>query len=202
MGVLNIMSNAGVKGTGFFADIADPALAKAAKGLYGNAMNGRAVGRVGSRVSKAKDYDAAQTALGTQATRVNQRMESGNAKGASLKALQAERDAIDKANTVLSKSRNSGMSYADASKSLLTGENGLDSMRMGYEAKAGANLGDLPGLLMDSAKGNGDWGVAAKRAAVGGTAFMGLAAGARYASGGGMTYNNQGQQDIAGIPFI
>jgi hypothetical protein len=37
-------------------------------------------------------------------------------------------------------------------------------------------------------------------AAVGGV--MAAGTGLRYLSGGGMTYNNQGQRDIAGIPFI
>lgn len=35
-----------------------------------------------------------------------------------------------------------------------------------------------------------------------GAAYMGINGGLRYMSGGGMTYNNQGERDIAGIPFI
>lgn len=44
--------------------------------------------------------------------------------------------------------------------------------------------------------------VAAGRIGVVGGAYAGLAIGGRYISGGGVTYNNQGQRDIAGIPFV
>lgn len=40
------------------------------------------------------------------------------------------------------------------------------------------------------------------RGAVGVGAYMGANTAMRYVSGGGMTYNNQGERDIAGIPFI
>ena len=40
------------------------------------------------------------------------------------------------------------------------------------------------------------------RGAAGGAAWMGLNAAGRVATGGGMTYNNTGERDIAGIPFI
>lgn len=43
---------------------------------------------------------------------------------------------------------------------------------------------------------------AAVRTGTAGAAYMGANAGLRYMSGGGMTYNNQGERDIAGIPFI
>lgn len=44
--------------------------------------------------------------------------------------------------------------------------------------------------------------VAGTRIGVGAGVYMGGAAGLRYMSGGGLTYNNAGEQDIAGIPFI
>lgn len=40
------------------------------------------------------------------------------------------------------------------------------------------------------------------RGAVGAGAYMGANTALRYVSGGGMTHNNQGERDIAGIPFI
>ncbi len=43
---------------------------------------------------------------------------------------------------------------------------------------------------------------AAVRTGTAGAAYMGANAGLRYLSGGGLTYNNQGERDIAGIPFI
>ena len=43
---------------------------------------------------------------------------------------------------------------------------------------------------------------AAVRTGTAGAAYMGANAGLRYMSGGGLTYNNQGERDIAGIPFI
>lgn len=52
-------------------------------------------------------------------------------------------------------------------------------------------------------EGNPDrFKTAAMRVGAGVGIYAGAAAGARYVSGGGMTYNNQGQRDIAGIPFI
>lgn len=75
------------------------------------------------------------------------------------------------------------------------------SQRDLHAEQARDTLKEFPGMAKDYFL-DGDFTQNAARIGTAAGLYMGAAAGARYVSGGGMTYNNQGQKDIAGIPFI
>jgi hypothetical protein len=122
--------------------------------------------------------------------------------------LQQQMAALDK----------SGLSEADrdAAKKVLQGR--IDSLSAAQKVAgehAGAMQDSMVGGIADMGKSigryfgatdmrdqSGRFLTAATRVGAAGGAYMGAATGARYLSGGGLTYNNKGERDIAGIPFI
>lgn len=137
-------------------------------------------------------------------------------KTAAAKYLKEQSDSITK-KAADTKSDKAAMRYAQQQADIGTASSLLDTgdhkTVLGEAKKAASRqrdeqagiardtLKEFPGMAKDYFIG-GDMKQNAARIGTAAGLYMGAAAGARYVSGGGMTYNNQGQRDIAGIPFI
>lgn len=93
-------------------------------------------------------------------------------------------------------------------KQLSGRKNGLSDTADGYQDQMVSGIGDTikgVGRYFGATDMRGQSGRATAMAVRGGVAaagYMGANTALRYVSGGGMTYNNTGERDIAGIPFL
>lgn len=192
-----ILSNS-IKDSRFLSDLADDNISTAAKGMYGNYLNGNAAGSVHNILRRSTDMASAEKALMRREQGLDERIGKMDGKQTPKRsALVAEQNHISNA---LANIRSGGAgNFSDVRKAEMSV---LKQARDDADDLAMSKAKEMPGLLKDYYTGNGDLGVASKRIGATAAVYGGAAVGSRYVSGGGVTYNNQGQRDIAGIPFI
>ena len=146
-----------------------------------------------------RGYDSAKTGMKDlqNAEQIMAASPKGKKKWEAVRDAAAERgDAFDveQANAMLAHNKNQlGIATAASPAASKQVGGGIGEMWKGTRGYfTGADLAGQDGRTM----------AAAARIGAAGAAYMGVNGGLRYLSGGGMTYNNQGERDIAGIPFI
>lgn len=173
----------------------DEAASKWAGNIRSNMGDARSYGKSASGVNHAKDGAAANSVL---ASRVSKNTTKMNREGTSPERMQALANQNGNLQGYGTQLKNSGDDFA------LHQEGVAEELR---RLQGGANQGvvnglkQAPGVAKDYLFGGSAGQIAARNGAlVGG--YLGVNAAGRALSGGGLAHNNQGQRDIAGIPFL
>ncbi len=123
---------------------------------------------------------------------------AGKTDEASLKAIRQTRQEINDLGRI------AGMSDAEvaAERARVIAQRDAADRAIWNQVKQAPKQGWGYLTAADRAGSNDRFKVGAMRTGLAVGAYAGANAGLRYMSGGGITYNNRGERDIAGIPFI
>lgn len=177
-------------------------------------LSNQAIKKTASRTPIVKEFIPQGKGTGYKAGLDNVKGGYNDMHNADL-ALQAHNNRISSMESALSKAQaNNDVAGIERITNQLNKRKAKTGKYEGLVDSAATSGTDrMAGGLSDMGKGIGNYFTAkdvnkgrmmtsAVRIGGAGAAYMGAATGARYLSGGGLTYNNQGERDIAGIPFI
>lgn len=173
----------------------DEAASKWAGNIRSNMGDARSYGKSASGVNHAKDAEAASNVLDKRTMKNQTIMNRERTSPGDMQRLANQNTNLDGYSNQLAKS---GDDFA------LHQAGVAEELR---RLQGGANQGvvnglkQAPGVAKDYLFGGSAGQIAARNGAlVGG--YLGVNAAGRALSGGGLAHNNQGQRDIAGIPFL
>lgn len=173
----------------------DEAASRWAGNISSNMGEAHRYGRAASGVNRAKDAEAASNVLDKRVLKNTTIMNKDRTSPESMQMLADQNNNLTGYGNQLAKS---GDDFAIHQQGV---SEELKRLQGGANQNVVAGLKQAPGIAKDYLFGGTAGQIAARNGAlVGG--YVGLNAAGRAVSGGGMAHNNQGQRDIAGIPFI
>lgn len=170
---------------------------------FKNMQGGREAGQAISSQLKTfsiKNDETREKAIADQVTRLNKKSDGLREKGGERNMGMA--DAYERQAQDFQKASN--LSYDD----LKSSRDGLKDMQKDLDDKMWESAKGTPGkakdwmIAKDRAHQDDRFKTAAMRSGLAVGGYVGINAAGRAATGGGMTYNNRGERDIAGVPFV
>lgn len=173
----------------------DEAASKWAGNIRSNMGDAHVYGKSAGDVSRAKDGETANSVLSSRVSKNTSKMTKEGTSPDRMQSLANQNSNLQGYGNQL---KNSGDEFAMHQQGV---SEELKRLQGGANQGVVDGLKQAPGIAKDYLWGGSVGQIAARNGAlVGG--YLGVSAAGRAVSGGGLTYNNQGQRDIAGIPFI